>query len=142
MNTGTLRGILIFSLLLTSTAALAQGGPPAGQRDGDRRGQGGPPALPDSTEIIQMVDEMAVAVSLSADQKNQVSDLYFVHFAEVEEMMGKSGGDRENQRRMMDDLRQGFESDIEELLDGDQLAAFEEFAKNHRPPPGPQDRRR
>lgn len=39
-----------------------------------------PPMLPDSSQIVQMVDELAKAVSLSEQQKEKVLKLHLEHF--------------------------------------------------------------
>ena len=101
-----------------------------------RGGMQGPPPLPDSTQIVQMVDELATTISLSDDQKTQVSDLYFAHFEEARELMEEHEGDREGHREAMEDLREEFDDQVKDLLSKDQVEKFEKFIKNRPKPQG------
>ena len=96
------------------------------------RGGGPPPALPDSTQIVKIVEQTAQALSLDDEQKVQKSDLYFTHFAEARALMGSAQGRQENNRKQMDALRQGFEEEVKALLDDEQKNEFEELVKNRR----------
>lgn len=95
-----------------------------------------PPALPDSTQVAQMVDELAESLDLSADQKEQVSVLYFAHFAEAQAEMSDNSGDRDDHRDKMAALRREFEGDVKALLTDEQQAEFDELAKERRPQRG------
>ena len=97
-----------------------------------------PPMLPDSSGIVQMVDELATNLSLTDEQKVDVSKIYFAHFVEAEELMEEHKGDRENHRKAMDDLRQEFEEQVKDLLTDEQKIKFEKSVKNNRPRPGQQ----
>lgn len=77
----------------------------SGNLSAQPQGQAGPPPLPDSEQIVEMVDELAETLSLSEDQKSDISDLYFSHFEEVKELRDKHEGDREDHRQAMDVLR-------------------------------------
>ena len=101
-----------------------------------RGGMQGPPPLPDSVQIVKMVDELATAISLSDEQKKQVSELHFAHFEEAKELMEENKSDRENHRQAMDDLRQEFDEQVKELLTEKQLKDFEKFIKNRPKQPG------
>lgn len=153
MKIRNLLAVLTACLLLAgSTASFAQSGRPNGPQGGgmDRGGpqggnmdRGGPPALPDSAQIVKIVDEMAVALSLTADQKAKVSELHFAQFAKVREQMGNaSSGDRESHRKQMETQRQEFDSAVKALLTDDQKAAFDKFTKNRRSQSGQQGQRR
>jgi len=125
--------------LLTAGGSLvfAQGGPPRGNG-----GPGQPPALPDSSGIVEIVDEMAEALSLTDDQKSRVSELHFAHFAAAEKVLGASRGDREGTREAMDDLRRDFEADVKEILTDEQQEAFDELSASRRGRSGGPGRRR
>ncbi len=141
MNTRNTLGIFVISPLLTiGTAAYAQGGP-AGRRPGGM-GQGGPPALPDSAGIAKIADEMAQALSLSADQKVQISALHFAHFAEVREQMDAERGDSKDYRQQMAALRTKFEKEVKSLLSDERQAKFEKLAHSRGRRPGQQGRKR
>lgn len=113
---------LILGMLLIAGNVFAQ--PP------QRGGMQGPPPLPDSAQIVQMVDELDEAISLSKEQKSKVSDLYFAHFEEAGELQEKYKGDREGHREAMNDLRDEFDEQVKDLLTKDQGKGFEEFVKN------------
>lgn len=97
-----------------------------------------PPMLPDSSRIVQMVDELATNLSLTDKQKGDVSKICFAHFAEAEELMEEYKGDRENHREAMDDLRQEFEEQVKDFLTDEQKTKFEKSVKNNKPGPGQQ----
>ena len=86
-----------------------------------RGGMQGPPPLPDSTQIVKMIDELAKEISLTDKQKTKVSELYFAHFEEAGELQEKYKADRESQREAMDELREDFD---------DQQKEFEVYIKN------------
>jgi len=48
-----------------------------------------PPMLPDSIQIVQMVDELVNAVSLSEQHKEKVLKIHFEHFNQAKNMMEK-----------------------------------------------------
>lgn len=142
MNKGKLIGMCVLCVLMAgSSATLAQGGRPAGPpRGGPERG--GPPALPDSTQIVQIVDQLAEELSLSADQKEQISELHFAHFREVRTLMSAGRGNRDGIREKMEALREEFESNVKALLDEEQQAKFDKLQKNRGQRSGRQGRRR
>lgn len=114
-------------ILLSASSAFAQGGPPGGGQGGGGKGRGGPPPLPDAEQIEVMVDELDEALDLTDEQEVQVSDLYFAHFEEIEELMS----DRPERSRM-ESLRSDFEDDVKAVLDDDQKAAYEEYLKSQK----------
>jgi len=138
MKKKTMIAICVFCLLTVGgTLVFAQGGPPRGNG-----GPGQPPALPDSTGIVNIVDEMAEALSLTDDQKDRIAELHFAHFAAAEQVLGASRGDREGAREAMDDLRQDFEADMKDLLTDAQQEAFDEFSASRHGRSGGPGRRR
>lgn len=108
-------------LLVGSSTAVARGGPPGG---------GPPPALPDSTQIVKIVEQTAQVLSLNNEQKVLVSDLYVAHFAEARALMDSAQGQGNNNRSQMDALRQSFEKEVMALLDDEQMEEFEKLVKN------------
>lgn len=116
---------LTLGILLMAGHVFAQ--PP--QRGGRQQG---PPPLPDSTQIVQMVDELATAISLSDELKSEVSDLYFTHFDKVGELQEKYKGHREGHREAMDDLKAEFDDQVKDLLTEDQVELFEEYQENRK----------
>ncbi|MGD9899475.1 MAG: hypothetical protein AB7T22_10165 [Calditrichaceae bacterium] len=93
----------------------------------------GPPALPDSAQIVKIVDELAEALTLTEEQKSAITDLHFTHFADAKELMEANKGDRESNRQAMEDLRKDFDNQIKELLNDDQIAKYEAYIKNRNP---------
>ena len=93
-----------------------------------------PPPLPDSTQIVKMMDELAKELSLSASQKAKVTELHFAHFQEAKEMMKNAKADREQNRKVMNANRKEFETQILALFSKEQKAKFEAFMKDKRPP--------
>ncbi len=121
---------LIFILLIAffaSTVGQAQ------QHDQQKRQQG-PPPIPDSTQIVRMVDELAKELSLLEIQKASITKLYFAHFTEVKKMMESNKADHEINKKAMDANRKDFEAQVEALLTQTQKVEFEAFLKNKRPP--------
>jgi len=98
-----------------------------------------PPMAPDSTQIIQMINEISNSLSLSATQKVQISDLYFGHFEEVKILMGQMEADRENHHKIMDSKRTEFENHLKSVLTNKQKAEFEKL-QQQRPPRPENDR--
>ena len=136
-----LLGIILCLALAAASTAFAQGGRPSGPRGGGM-GPGGPPALPDSAQVVQIVDEIAVTLELTADQKEQILGLHFDHFEEARELMSDRSGDREGQRQKMAALREEFENAVSELLDENQNTVFKELRKTHARPSGNRSPRR
>ncbi len=98
-----------------------------------------PPMVPDSTQIIQMVNEIASALSLSATQKVQISDLYFAHFEDIKTMTSQAEKDHENHHKIMDLKRTEFENQVKAVLTNKQKAKFDKIQQQH--PSRPEDNR-
>lgn len=113
--------LLLVSGFSGNAMGAGQGGPGQGPRGG-----GQPPALPDSTQIVEIVEQTAQALSLNGEQEVLISDLYFAHFAEARALMDSAQGQGGNNREQMDALRQDFEEEVVALLDDEQK---EEFVK-------------
>ena len=92
------------------------------------------PMLPDSTHIVQRVDEMAEALSLSDQQKTDILKLYFEHFGQVKEMHNVEKARHEGMRQKHEALRAQFEDSISRLLSDEQKTEYEDFLKTHQPP--------
>lgn len=136
--------VLLICLLLASGAtAFANNGQPGGGGRNRQPGRGvRPPALPDSTQIVQIVADLAEALSLTDVQKDKISELHFAHFAEAKAAMTRAKGDQANHRKMMEGLRDEFEKDVKAELNDEQKTKFEELAKSRRARPGPAGQRR
>ncbi len=93
----------------------------------------GPPKLPDSEQIVKMVDELAEALTLTNEQNSAITDLYMAHFEDAKELMEENKGDRESQREAMEDLKKDFDNRVKELLNDDQIAKYEAYMKDRKP---------
>lgn len=116
-------------LLVSGSTVFANGGRPGGPGQGPRGG-GQPPALPDSTQIVEIVEQTTQALSLNGEQEVLISDLYFAHFAEARALEDSAQGRGENNRKQMDALRQSFEEEVLALLDDEQKDEFEKLVHN------------
>lgn len=85
------------------------------------------PAMPDSSQISQMVDTLAVQLELNKEQKEKVAKLYFATFAEMGEARQKSGGDFRALRGTMRDITAKRDNDIKALLNDTQKKRFEKI---------------
>ena len=131
--------IVIISMILTGSVL----GQPGGGGRGGRGSNDGPPkpTIPDSAQIVEQVDELAAELSLTEDQKEAVLELHQEHFADVEESLSNTDGDRDSHREQMDALRKEFQEDMKELLSDEQYEKFEESMKTHDPRSGPPKKR-
>lgn len=116
-----LLAVLFFTVFFTQ---LAQAQPRRDQR---------PPMLPDSTRIVQMVDELSENLSLSEEQKETITALHFAHFQEVKALMEKNTEKRGDDRKVMDELRNDFDEQIKAELSDTQKKKFDKLKKNNRP---------
>lgn len=118
----------IVGILLFCSSLLAQPG----------QNRNHPPRLPDSEQIVEMVEELASTLSLDDEQKSELSKLYFAHFAEAKELMEKHKGDRENHRQAMDALKKEFDAQIQALLNDEQKEKYIKFSISRGPNSGHQ----
>lgn len=79
-----------------------------------------PPMIPDSTQIVKMVDELTAELQLSGEQKVKISNLYFAHFKEMKVM-------QEKEREEMQQNRKKIENKVKSELTNEQQANFEKF---------------
>lgn len=113
----TIKTFLAVTLVLFSCITFAQ--PPGG-------GQQGPPPVPNSKQIKEMVSELARQISLNDVQETSVIKLYTEHFEAVK---AKTSGNTRPKREEMEDLKTNFEKSIKVLLTADQQKAYEAFLK-------------
>jgi hypothetical protein len=111
---------LLFYVFLISSHSLAQPGQ-----------QQRPPMLPDSTQIVKMVNELAKAVPLSDQQKEKVLKIHFEHFNQVKVEMKNEQKHHDEIRKAHDEMRTKFEEQIKALLNEKQQAEFDKFIKSH-----------
>ena len=130
MNKRMLLRVLTGVLLTVVTAAGLQA----------QRGQR-PPGPPDQTQVKQMMEKLAAALSLTEDQKKQIAELFTAHFKEMGDLIKNSGeaegpgegGPAGRDHSEMEKLRKEFEGKVKALLTEEQKNKFAEFMKNHDP---------
>lgn len=111
---------LFITLFTFSTALLAQRRPP----------QHMPPRLPDDTQVAEMVNELDSKLNLNPEQKEKIQSLFEAHFKAARKLRDKAKGQHEEQGKLMDKLRNKFESDVKSLLNETQQAEFDRFMKD------------
>ncbi len=89
-----------------------------------------PRKLPDSTQVVKMMEKLSKELSLSESLKTKITDLHHSHFTEARVLMDKQRAEQEKNRKNMDALRKKFEIDIIELLSDEQMIKFEKFIKS------------
>lgn len=86
----------------------------------------GPPPVPSDKQITKMVKELDKELSLSDKQNEQVSELYFAHFEEVESLQKSS---QRPSREKMGKLDTEFETSVKKVLDDDQQKLYTSWLK-------------
>ncbi|WP_282054175.1 hypothetical protein [Maribacter luteus] len=107
--------LLLGAIMITGTT-LAQ-----------RGGQQGPPPLPTSDEIEEMVSDMAEEVSLDETQEAEILVLYKAHFEEVEDLTSSGRPDRDK----MEALKSDFEDEVNAVLTDEQQKLFKAYQKKN-----------
>lgn len=116
-------GIFVI-LLFTSFVMNAQ------QRGQERMHRQHPP-IPDSTQIVKIIDDLTKELSLSEEQKLKITHLFNNHFSEVRTKMKVEKQKREKHKQEMDDHRKKFEASVNALLTSEQQKKFKEHRKKH-----------
>ncbi len=93
-----------------------------------------PPMLPDSAQIVRQVEHLALDLSLTKQQKENILKLHFAHFKEVKLQMGNHDAQREKMREEKEALKQIFEKEVESQLTDEQKVKFQEIKNEKRPP--------
>lgn len=113
--------ILLCVVLIASTVSAQQRGPQSG-------GQQGPPSVPTTKEIKEMVSDMSKEISLNEDQEAEILELYSDHFKEVKEKT-KSGRPDRNE---MESLKTDFEKEVKAVLTDEQQKLYTTYQKKNR----------
>jgi hypothetical protein len=111
------------------------------QAQGQQGKQQGPPPLPDAEQIEEMIDDVSTTLSLSEDQKEQVSALYIAHFEKATELTKDSSLKGDDQRTAMDKLKEDFEEEVNAVLTKEQQKLFAAYQKKNGQPQGGQQKR-
>lgn len=108
---------LAMILIITAHVTYAQPG-----------GQQGPPKLPNDKQIEKMISNLSDELSLTKTQTDKVSELYKAHFKEVSDVMGDSQNSKPD-RKVMEQMKEDFENDVEAVLTEDQQKLYIKFLK-------------
>lgn len=130
MKTYKKLSLLIILAFLSASITLAQGK----QQD---RPQGPPPA-PNDEQIETMVTELSKELSLTDVQEEKVSDIYFDHFKEVEELQESNKDSRTANREIMQKLNTELENSVKVLLTKDQKKIYASYLKQQKSKRGKQ----
>ena len=93
-----------------------------------------PPGMPDSLEIVKMVDELSVKLNLSGEQRKSIEQIHLDHFKEVKSEREAEWSLQEQKRIARDARRIAFENQVKDLLSPEQQTKFDAYMQNHRPP--------
>lgn len=98
------------------------------------RGSHHPPMLPDSTHVVQMVDQMATELSLSNEQKGTLVKMNLEHFKKVRAVVAKDKAEREATHEKLEAMRKQLEDQMASVMNDNQKEQLKKFLKEHRPP--------
>lgn len=94
--------------------------------------QQGPPQAPTDEQIEEMVANLAKKLSLSDEQEERVSDLYFEHFDEVSELQKQNKGSRGGGREAMQELDSELEENVNGLLTEEQKELYASYLEEQK----------
>ena len=99
----------------------------------------GPPEIPDSNKIVQMVNHLASDLALTKEQKAKILKMHLGHFKEVKKALKEFKGNMDQQKEKMDAKRDKFQKGIKSILTAEQVKKYEKFLKLHQ---GPQNKKK
>ncbi|MRT93522.1 hypothetical protein [Ancylomarina sp. 16SWW S1-10-2] len=108
--------IISASIMIAGNFAQAQQG-----------GQQGPPPVPTTAEIQDMVNDITETLDLTDEKSDELLGLYKSHIKEVKSLM-KSRPKREK----MESLESEFEKDVEAILTSDQQKLYKAYVKKQK----------
>lgn len=89
-------------------------------------------ALPDSSQIVVMVDTLAAKLSFSDSVKSKVNKIYFASFVELKKALVKNRSDFRAMRNTRREITEKREKDLKTLLNDNQKEAFEKIIEEQR----------
>ena len=89
-------------------------------------------ALPDSSQIVVMVDTLASKLSFSDSVKSKVNAIYFSSFVELKKELDKNRSDFRAMRNTRREITKKREKDVKALLNDNQKEAFEKITEEQR----------
>jgi len=84
-------------------------------------------ALPDSSQIVVMLDTLASKLSFSNSVKSKVNEIYFASFVELKKELDKNRSDFRAMRNTRREITEKREKDVKALLNDNQKEAFEKI---------------
>ncbi|MGQ1889101.1 Spy/CpxP family protein refolding chaperone [Thermophagus sp. OGC60D27] len=96
----------------------------------------GPPAAPDSTQIIEMVDNLAKELSLTDVQKEKIKELHLSQLEEMKTNRQNGENDRQKMREEMEESRKELQEKVMQILNDEQKEKYTELMEkrlNQRP---------
>ncbi len=89
-------------------------------------------ALPDSSQIVVMLDTLASKLSFSNSVKSKVNEIYFASFVELKKELDKNRSDFRAMRNTRREITEKREKDVKALLNDNQKEAFEKIIEEQR----------
>ena len=84
-------------------------------------------ALPDSSQIVVMVDTLAAKLSLSDSVKSKVNAIYLASFTELKKELEKNPGDFRATRNVRREITEKREKEVKAFLNDTQKEAFQKI---------------
>jgi Spy/CpxP family protein refolding chaperone len=91
--------------------------------------------IPDSTQVVKMVNRMAKKLNLTDEQKQKFVDFHLEHFKQVKAKQQEMNGNREQNRKEMESLRLELDKKLKSVLTDEQKVEFDKLKKNRRSRP-------
>ena len=83
--------------------------------------------LPDSSQIVVMVDTLAAKLSLSDSVKRKVNEIYVASFAELKKELEKNRDDFRAMRNIRREITEKREKEVKAFLNDNQKEAFQKI---------------
>lgn len=112
---------LLIAILLSATVSNAE----------QHRNEG-PRKIPNEQQIEKMVSHLEKDLSLNAEQKAKITDLFVAHFEKVKAELKQEKPQMEKMRETHEMMKNEFESSLEALLTLEQAKQFEVFKEKRR----------
>ena len=93
-----------------------------------------PPPIPGEEQMVEMFEHLSSELALNEEQKNQLSEVFQMHFSIAREKLEQNRQNQVAHREEMESLRQNFEKDVNAVLTDEQQKQYAEIQKNLHPP--------
>ena len=119
----TIKSVLVVAIFLITSISFAQ---PGGKQRG---GKPGPPPIPNTEQIKEMVGHLSKEISMTKEQEDKILELYIKHFELVKE---KTSENKHPKREEMEELRTAFEKQVKAELTEEQISRYEVFLEKRK----------